>query len=100
MGNVNKLNLNIGKDDFDSKFPVVKENEKTCFDNCTLITINCDALIKAITLLDFSKKFISCPITYYKCENNIAIKNKLLSGYYSDQKLKDHTKVDKPDNGM
>lgn len=42
---------------------------------------------------------IQCPFKYYKCSGNIVTLNKLVSGYYTNQKLADGTPVPKPSPG-
>ena len=38
----------------------------------------------------------ACPVEYYKCEGNIVELNKLVSGFYSGQRLDNGVSVDKP----
>ena len=101
MGNSDRLNLDIGKNEFDS-IPIASEKDRTCLDNCELVTKECDTLTQ--TLSELNRQFglvsikIKCPMEYFRCDKNIVVNDKLVSGYYSDQKLKDHTIVDKPLN--
>ena len=106
MGNT-KLQLKLGKPEFDNEPMVTANDTNLCFEDdknatskCILITEECSfwvsifsALINGIGL---EGKFIKCPLEYYNCTNNIIEKNKIVSGYYINQALPDGTKVDKP----
>lgn len=50
-----------------------------------------------MTMLKLLPKSIKCPYSYYKCSGNIVVMNKLVSGFYVNQKLTDGTPVPKPD---
>lgn len=93
------MNTEIGTDSF-STTPIISSNESDpCTTNCTLTKMGCGTLItllvKFIQLLGIGKT-IQCPVQYYKCSDNIANLDDLVSGYYSGQKLDDGTPVDKP----
>jgi von Willebrand factor A domain-containing protein 7 len=98
-----KINALIGTTTFNQQPIATKNDDVTCASNCTLVEITCSKfltklsdLFKVIGL----KTSFSCPLKYYKCKGNIVVLNKLVSGYYSDQELKDGTDVPKPSNSM
>lgn len=47
--------------------------------------------------INFHLFTIKCPTQYFKCKGNLVVLDKLVSGYYSGQKLSDGTSVPKPD---
>ena len=94
-----EINSLIGMNNF-STLPLVEVNQNfTCLDNCSKTEIGCGTFV---TLVIGFIKFIgittsiSCPLTYYKCQGNIVELNKLVSGYYTGQKLEDDSEVLKP----
>ena len=103
MGNTNRINLDIGKPSFDD-MPVAQTNDVTCYDNCRLVTVQCDFVEGAITdlikIFEVNSIHFKCPIQYYNCSNNIATNKILLSGYYVNQRLLDGSRVEKPLNGI
>lgn len=58
------------------------------------------AILSILDLLNFGKINFKCPIQYFECHNNIAVLNKLVSGYYSEQAMEDGTPVPKPEPSM
>jgi len=95
MGN-NDLNYHIGQETFKT-LNFAAKNEITCYDNCKLVKKDCDVKSAFLSALvsNYAKKF-TCPIEFFECTNNV-ITNKLVSGFYVNQKLRDGTAVDKPD---
>ena len=101
MGNT-RINKNIGSRRFANVSSIVQKNESSvCISNCTIVEVKCNFLvanaIKLLTHVGIGSSF-SCPFKYYKCAGNIVKLDKLVSGYYSDQKLDDGTAVPKPEN--
>ena len=96
---INKL---IGTSEFEKSAIVNDINERTCNDNCVRVQVNCDTFSSTVlAVLDMTgTTHIKCPLVYYKCDNNIKVSDKLLSGFYSNQKLDDGTVVDKPSNKL
>ena len=95
------INKDIGTRRF-SKNSVINKNESSaCISNCTITEVKCNFMVtnalKFMTYVGISTGF-SCPFKYYKCFGNIVKLDKLVSGYYSDQKLEDGTPVPKPEN--
>jgi hypothetical protein len=89
LSEINKL---IGTPDF-NKQPIIDSKEIACNNNCTLVTKKCtfdlNILISFLKKIDaISTTDIRCPIQYYVCQDNIVIKDKLLSGYVGDRKPK------------
>ena len=102
MGYSNRINEKIGSNNNDLGVDLASNHPDliSCLsENCTKQVIQCKYL-KSVAAL--SKVFgihlpIQCPIVYFKCGDNV-IKDKLTSGYYSDQRLEDNSSVDKPMN--
>jgi von Willebrand factor A domain-containing protein 7 len=98
MGNT-KINDLIGRAAFyNQQFANLSDNI-TCANNCTIIQVNCtsdlssfNSLLEAIGV----NLSIDCPLKFYNCSNNILVLNKLVSGFYSNQRLSDGTPVQKP----
>ena len=95
------LNLDIGTTNF-SKLETAQTNDSNlCVSNCTAIKEECNLfmsiIVRLLNAVGYTTKFIICPLEYYQCTNNVVASNKLVSGYYTDQKLPDGTSVDKPD---
>ena len=101
MGN-NDINRDIGTQEFVERHPIAEDSEVTCNDNCQLVTNECNLLIELIYNLmqkiGYNSATIRCPVKYYKCDNNVVLLNKLVSGFYEGQKLKDGTPIKKPAN--
>ena len=107
MGNVNKINVNIGTENFLE--PIEAKSEKlTCISNCRLVKVDCSwylkfmstSLMKIFSSLGFNMGNVKCPVEYYECKGNIAKINKLTSGYYNIEYLNDGTAYPKPKQGM
>ncbi len=95
-----RINKNIGSKYNQLGVPLAEKNASTCFSqNCTKQVIMCKHLR---SLSVFSESLIgvqiTCPIVYYKCKNDV-IKDKLTSGYFSNQKFDDGSEVVKPNEG-
>lgn len=91
MGNYNRINSDIGTIKF-NKQPVVKKSDNlTCVSNCTITEIQCSSFVNTLVVLietiGIRTSFITCPIKYFKCKGNLAVLNKLVSGFYVDQGL-------------
>jgi hypothetical protein len=104
MGN-RQINTLIGTSDFSTLKIVNQTDNVTCYDNCTRFESGCGIvstlLIGFVNLLPISKPpGLQCPLVYYKCSQNIAVLDKLVSGFYSNQKLSDGTPIGKPANAM
>ncbi|RNA41114.1 von Willebrand factor A domain-containing 7 [Brachionus plicatilis] len=102
MGNVDRINRAIGTQDLYS-MPIADEKDaETCLSNCELIETPCStftqSVIDFLKLLELTSALFECPIRYYKCKSNLAEFDKLVSGYYTGQKLSDGTPVPKPSN--
>lgn len=104
MGNTD-INKAIGTSEF-SKIPVVEQAEnKTCESNCTLVTLECNIILESFLYLlksiaKFENARFACPIQYFKCSDNIVVLDRLVSGYYVDQKLPNNMTVQKPNQTM
>ncbi len=95
------INKEIGNSKF-SSVPIVNKTEKSvCINNCTITTVKCgsfvDLFINMMDLIGFGS-VIKCPFKFYNCSGNIKTLDKLVSGYYSGQKLEDGTEVNKPES--
>jgi hypothetical protein len=103
MGNTNEINTEIGTNDLFKRLFATQKDNQTCFDNCTIVDVKCGTFVSLMSKLfkeiGFDTSF-SCPLKYFKCSGNVALKDRLISGFYSDQKLTDGTKVPKPSNSM
>ena len=98
--NKTTINTDIGKTTFGTSNPTLIDNKTTaCNTSCTITKMGCGKLVtimvSLIKLVGLGKT-VSCPVEYYKCEGNIIELNKLVSGYYSGQKLDNVATVDKP----
>ena len=87
------INELIGTDNF-TTLPIISESEtNVCLENCELVSEECTTLVSIfsnlLSLIGYTSVITSCPLQYYKCENNINILDKLLSGYVSGQSLDD-----------
>lgn len=104
MGNVNKINDLIGTQEFDSLLIANSTDKVTCISNCTYTEIKCTDLFSAISLvieaMGIKSAALKCPLRYYRCRGNLAVLDKLVSGYYSGQKLDDGSTVVKPLNAF
>ena len=96
-----KINAAIGSEEFDNQLAASPTDPDTCNNNCELITVQCSFLetgfVEAIKFLDHDF-VLSCPTKYYKCSGNLVMLNKLVSGYYTNQKLPDGTEISNPGN--
>ena len=94
------INKEIGRLDF-SSLPIISKNETSaCLNNCSITEMKCGTLVSfLISLIKFVglTTSLNCPLIYYKCSGNIIKLDKLVSGYYTGQKLEDETPVLKPD---
>ncbi|CAF0751806.1 unnamed protein product [Brachionus calyciflorus] len=101
MGNTNQINKLIGTSNF-STIPVVDASvNQTCESNCTLVEVPCNNYTQL--MVDFLKalnltKILDCPIKMYRCAGNLVTLDKLVSGFYTGQRLEDGTSVPKPKN--
>ena len=50
-----------------------------------------------LSAINFHLFSIKCPMPYFVCKGNLVVLDKLVSGYYSDQKLEDGTAFEKPE---
>ena len=48
--------------------------------------------------MKYKSPLFKCPVMFYKCKNNVAVLDKLVSGYYVAQKLSDGNYIRKPKN--
>ena len=99
-GNKN-INAAIGSVEFENQLAASPTDPDTCNNNCELITVQCSFIeagfVEAIKFLKHDFVF-SCPTKYYKCSGNFVMLNKLVSGYYTNQKLPDGTEISNPGN--
>ena len=99
MGN-NEINRVIGTEEFAIENRLVATTDSdACLSNCELVEIACSKPTQV--LLDMMNQIkpdsaITCPLRYYKCSNNIGLLDRLISGFYTDQKLKDGSTVVNP----
>lgn len=67
---------------------------------CVLMTEECSTMVNMfVTLLNYiglTGTMAQCPLEYFKCSGNLLILDKLVSGYYTGQKLPDGSPYDKP----
>lgn len=99
------INKAIGTAEFSKLKVAVRTDNLTCISNCTLTTINCSTFIKLFmsfikTIAKFENVHYTCPLRYFKCSGNVVALDRLVSGYYVDQKLPDNLKIEKPPNAM
>lgn len=106
MGNTD-INRKIGTNEFDEIPAAIKETDNvTCSNsNCTLVTIDCNLAVHSLMLLlkkvaKFEKSHYTCPIRYFKCSGNIVALDRLVSGYYVNQKLPNNMTIEKPNRRM
>ena len=94
------INKEIGQLNF-SSLPIISKNESSaCLNNCTITQMECNFLVSILVRLIHALGFttpLDCPLIYYKCSGNIVALDKLVSGYYTGQKLEDETPVLKPE---
>ncbi len=94
------INKNIGSTSF-SSLPIISNEETTaCLNNCSITEMKCGTLVNIlINLIKFVgiSTSLNCPLIYYKCTGNIVQLDKLVSGFYTGQKLEDETPVLKPE---
>ena len=93
------INKEIGNKDFSSVPIIDKKTKSVCINNCTVTIVECNAFVTTfIAMMELVGMggTIKCPLKYYKCAGNIKTLDKLVSGYYSGQKLDDGTEVNKP----
>lgn len=85
-----EINSNIGT----SRFIVTNPDldDSFCLDNCEQLKCDCPQIIASLL-----PGGLTCPLVYWKCTNNLneSVKS-LTSGYYSNQRLSDGSRVDKP----
>lgn len=100
MGNINRINKAIGTKNFESMSFADETDVETCVSNCKLVETPCSSLtlsiIDFLKFLNLTSSIFECPIKYFKCDTNLAEFDKLVSGYYTGQRLKDGTPVPKP----
>ncbi len=100
MGRVD-INREIGTADFARKHPVADDtNNETCISNCKIVKAKCCLFTKLMfaffKLVNFKSPLFGCPVKYYKCESNVVVGDKLVSGYYVAQTLQDGQVINKP----
>ena len=107
----NQINTAIGSNEFNRLVISNLNDAFECNSNCNLVRVKCSSvlktlyaavvIIKNILIKEINPKVgLKCPIEYYKCKSNLAVMDKLTSGYYVNQKLEDGTKVQNPGNLM
>ena len=96
------INKNIGQPGMNGQTIASKNDSIACSSNCTQVNINCNFALRVFVLflktVGFRSSAVKCPIRYFICRTNTLIKDKLISGYYSNQKLPDGSAFDKPTN--
>jgi hypothetical protein len=101
MGN-QAINLDIGKESLAQLPQVSSTDDNLCNNECEEVEIQCNVLVNVfvqfLQTVGFKSTFVECPIKYFICKQNILVNDKLVSGYYSNQKLPDGTPYDKPQN--
>ena len=99
MGN-RDINFNIGKPNLNNQTIVTRNDNVTCNNNCNQTVVECSTAVNIfvsfLRALGLKSSIVNCPLKYYVCQNNLLINDKLLSGYYSNQKLDDGTAYEKP----
>jgi hypothetical protein len=99
MGN-RDINLNIGKKNLNNQTIISRNDNLTCNNNCNETVVECSTIINIfvsfLKALGLKSSVVNCPLKYFICQNNLLINDKLLSGYYSNQKLDDGTLYEKP----
>jgi hypothetical protein len=105
MGHEHKINTAIGTPDFNKQPVAARSDNLTCVSNCTLVNVECNPIVKAITYFlktfgGFTSTQYKCPLKYFKCSGNIVALDKLVSGYYVHQKLPNNRTIEKPLNTM
>lgn len=99
-----QINNAIGSRDFDKKLTSHQNEGSICTNNCTLVRVPCsntlNKLINIIKEVTSTFNKAKCPMEYYKCSGNIIRLDKLVSGYYSNQKLIDGSPISNPGNLM
>ena len=97
---MNDINVNLEMPNLNNQSIIKKTDKYACINNCTMITQKCnfnlDIFIGFLQKIGFDSQTIKCPITYYICHDNIFIKDRLLSGYASNEKLEDGSPYEKP----
>lgn len=103
MGNVQSINTLIGTTAFNTQSIATMADNVTCVSNCTLVESKCSfllqLLVRFLEKINFHSFPIKCPVPYYKCSGNLLTLDKLVSGFYSGQKLPDGSAYTKPTNG-
>jgi hypothetical protein len=107
------FNKDIGNEDAMNSFLRANKTRdvKSCqFENCTKKEIKCSrpwALVLPLIQLVFGSflsdtvsNFLTCPMVYFECTDNIVTKDHLISGFASGQRLPDGTAYEKPSNGL
>jgi hypothetical protein len=101
MGHTNDINYAIGSVQFNSLPVATAADNVTCVSNCTEVSVTCSPFIQLLNsflqLIKFHSFKVTCPILYYRCTGNLVQLNKLVSGYYSGQKLDNGDTIAKPD---
>lgn len=97
MGN-RRINTLIGTLKFDQQARVGGQEVNLCRNNCQLIRVECSRVLKRIS--GIIGGLIKCPVEYYKCTDNIGMLDKLLSGFATNQRLSDGTRVVNPGGMM
>jgi hypothetical protein len=89
MGNVQAINSAIGTTGFASQAIATVADNITCVSNCTLIQSSCSLFLQGLSsflmLINVRSSLLSCPTTYYKCSGNLAVLDKLVTGYYTGE---------------
>lgn len=108
MGNTNRINTLIGTEEFETyqlemQIPQSQSDTDTCAQNCTKVILKCADLnlkeLDDVSQTGYKAQALKCPLVYHKCEGNIIVLDKLVSGYFDGQ-LPDGTKVLKPVNSL
>lgn len=104
MGNVNNINTLIGTKEFVIKQKLITpQDTNACSSNCKQVEVACDefySFFSAVFANNFKTPLLNCPFTYYKCDKNVILVNKLLTGYVDDSTLADGSLVVKPEKSM
>jgi hypothetical protein len=100
------IKKNIGTAQFNKEKMVTINDSMICSDfnstrqTCRLVQENCTTLVSVFgSLLDFiglKGTLANCPLEYFNCTDNLIILDKLVSGYYSGQRLPNGKPYDKP----
>jgi hypothetical protein len=100
MDNGGEINKDIGSEKFLNQNIAQKSENLTCISNCEIINVTCswylNYLYQFLHEMGLSTGDLKCPVSYFKCEGNIATKDELTSGYYNTERLPYGSKYPKP----